>query len=118
MSKRIETQHTMASTSPAPARRSGRRHPLAAAALLLVGLLATGGAYALATTSATAETTVANEELIDEGFVAPLPTGLKRYWTPLRLTPIGDGVLEWMRRRTILPAEREVKLSDPLAIIH
>jgi hypothetical protein len=58
------------------------------------------------------------EELIDEGFVAPLPTGLKRYWTPLRLTPIGDGVLEWMRRRTILPTEREAKLSDPLAIIH
>ena len=58
------------------------------------------------------------EELIDEGFVAPLPGGLKRYWTPLRLTPIGDGVLEWMRRRTILPTEREAKLSDPLAIVH
>jgi hypothetical protein len=58
------------------------------------------------------------EELIDEGFVAPLPTGLKRYWTPLRLTPIGNGVLEWMRRRTILPTERDARLSDPLAIIH
>lgn len=67
MSNRIETQHTMASTSPAPARRSGRRHPLATAALLVVGLLATGGAYALATTSATAETTVANEQLVEDG---------------------------------------------------
>ena len=58
------------------------------------------------------------EELIDEGFFAPLPGGLKRYWTPLRLTPIGDGVLEWMRRLTILPTDREAKLSDPLAIVH
>jgi len=67
MSNRIETQHTMASTSPASARRSGRRHPLATAALLVVGLLATGGAYALATTSATAETTAASEQLVEDG---------------------------------------------------
>lgn len=58
------------------------------------------------------------EELIEEGFVAPLPAGLRRFWTPLRLTPIGDGVLEWMRRRALLPAEREVRLSDPLAVIN
>jgi ubiquinol-cytochrome c reductase cytochrome c subunit len=67
MRNRIETQHTMASISPASSRRSGRRHPLATAALLVVGLLATGGAYALATTSATAETTAASEQLVEEG---------------------------------------------------
>jgi ubiquinol-cytochrome c reductase cytochrome c subunit len=66
MTRRIETHHTMAHTS-APARRAGRRSPLATTALLVVGLLATGGAYALATTTATAETTAASAELIDEG---------------------------------------------------
>ena len=35
-------------------RRTGRRSPLASVALLLIGLLATGGAYALVTSSATA----------------------------------------------------------------
>ncbi|PJJ72131.1 ubiquinol-cytochrome c reductase cytochrome c subunit [Diaminobutyricimonas aerilata] len=48
-------------------RTSGRRHPLASAALLLVGLLATGGAYAMFTTSATADTTEATQEMVDEG---------------------------------------------------
>ncbi len=67
MRNRIETQHTMAPISPASSRRSGRRHPLATAALLVVGLLATGGAYALATTTATAETTAASEQLVEEG---------------------------------------------------
>ena len=52
MIRRIETHDTMAHT-PAPARRAGRRSPLATTALLVVGLLATGGAYALATTTAT-----------------------------------------------------------------
>jgi ubiquinol-cytochrome c reductase cytochrome c subunit len=66
MTLRIETHRIMAQT-PAPARRAGRRSPLATTALLVVGLLATGGAYALATTTATAETTAASAELIDEG---------------------------------------------------
>jgi len=66
MTRRIETHRTMAHTS-ASARRAGRRSPLATTALLVVGLLATGGAYALATTTATAETTAASAELIDEG---------------------------------------------------
>jgi len=48
-------------------RRTGRRSPLASAALLVVGLLATGGAYAMFTTSATAESTAASESQIDEG---------------------------------------------------
>ena len=61
----------MAPTSPASARRaarrSGRRHPLVTAALLVVGLLATGGAYAIATTAATAETTTASAAMTDKG---------------------------------------------------
>ena len=58
----------MAITSPASPRRFGRRSPLAAAALLIVGLLATGGAYALATSTATAETTTTDSaEMIEEG---------------------------------------------------
>ncbi|HWS51111.1 MAG TPA: c-type cytochrome [Microbacterium sp.] len=59
------------------ARRTGRRHPLATVALIAVGLLGTGGAYALFTTSATAETTVAAAAQVDEGqklFVANCAT--------------------------------------------
>ncbi|MDH6180841.1 ubiquinol-cytochrome c reductase cytochrome c subunit [Microbacteriaceae bacterium SG_E_30_P1] len=46
---------------------TGRRHPLASVTLLLVGLLATGGVYALFTSSATAETNASQEALIEEG---------------------------------------------------
>ncbi|MDZ4044823.1 MAG: cytochrome c [Rhodoglobus sp.] len=46
---------------------TGRRHPLASVALLLVGLMATGGAYALFTSSATAETQAAQEAIVEEG---------------------------------------------------
>jgi ubiquinol-cytochrome c reductase cytochrome c subunit len=54
--------------SPAQRRnRSGRRSPLASAVLLLVGLLATGGSYALFTASASAETTARVDQLVDEG---------------------------------------------------
>ncbi|PRY68503.1 menaquinol-cytochrome c reductase cytochrome c1 subunit precursor [Glaciihabitans tibetensis] len=55
------------STSSTQKRRSGRRSPLASIALIVVGLLSTGGAYALFTTAATAETTVAHEQLTEEG---------------------------------------------------
>ncbi len=48
-------------------RKAGRRSPLASVALLTIGLLATGGVYALFTTSATAETTAAAEELVEDG---------------------------------------------------
>jgi len=48
-------------------RRTGRRSPLASVALLLIGLLATGGAYALFTSSATAESTASSEALVEEG---------------------------------------------------
>lgn len=46
---------------------TGRRHPLASVALLLVGLMATGGAYALFTSSATAETQAAQDAIVEEG---------------------------------------------------
>ncbi|MBX3195954.1 MAG: c-type cytochrome [Microbacteriaceae bacterium] len=47
--------------------RTGRRSPVVSAMLLLVGLLATGGSYALFTASASAETTAHVDNLIDEG---------------------------------------------------
>ena len=47
--------------------RTGRRSPIASAMLLLVGLLATGGSYALFTASASAETTAQVDALVDEG---------------------------------------------------
>lgn len=46
-------------------RRTGRRSPLASVALLVVGLLTTGGAYALVTSSATATTTSATTAVED-----------------------------------------------------
>lgn len=97
MTRRIETHHIMAHT-PAPARRAGRRSPLATTALLVVGLLATGGAYALATTTATAETTAASAELIDEGgklFAANCASchGLDAEGTAAGPTLIGAGAL-------------------------
>ena len=52
--------------TPMP-RRRGRRHPLAMAALIIGGLLGTGGAYALATIPATAETPAASASQIVQG---------------------------------------------------
>jgi ubiquinol-cytochrome c reductase cytochrome c subunit len=48
-------------------RRTGRRSPLASVALLLIGLLATGGAYALVTSSATASTASASAAQAEDG---------------------------------------------------
>jgi ubiquinol-cytochrome c reductase cytochrome c subunit len=53
-----------------PARKSGRRHPLATVALLAIGLGLTGGAYAaFTTTTASAETApvAASQSSVDEG---------------------------------------------------
>lgn len=47
--------------------RVGRRHPLASVALILTGLVATGGAYAALSTSASAETAVVSQQLVEEG---------------------------------------------------
>jgi len=48
-------------------RRTGRRHPLATIALIAIGLATTGGAYALATTTATAETGTVAQATVEEG---------------------------------------------------
>jgi len=48
-------------------RKQGRRSPLASIALILIGLVATGGVYALFTTSANASTTAASSALTTEG---------------------------------------------------
>jgi ubiquinol-cytochrome c reductase cytochrome c subunit len=48
-------------------RRTGRRSPLASVALLVIGLLTTGGAYALVTSSATASTTSAVATTVEKG---------------------------------------------------
>lgn len=48
-------------------RAAGRRHPLASVSLILIGLMSTGGAYALFTTSAAADTQAAHAEVLDEG---------------------------------------------------
>jgi ubiquinol-cytochrome c reductase cytochrome c subunit len=49
-------------------RRTGRRHPLATAALLALGLVFTGGAYAaFSTTTAQAEPSPTSQETIEEG---------------------------------------------------
>lgn len=47
--------------------KSGRRHPLASIALITIGLLSTGGAYALVTTAAAAETRTQVTASITEG---------------------------------------------------
>jgi len=58
----------MSKKSEAPSnRKAGRRSPLATVALLTIGLMSTGGAYALFTTSATAETSAAADAQIEEG---------------------------------------------------
>lgn len=49
------------------ARKGGRRSPLASVSLLVIGLLATGGAYAMFTASASAETTSQVTSMVSDG---------------------------------------------------
>src|SRR5690606_35414410 len=63
-------ESTMGNLSTTHARRSkpaGRRHPLATVALILVGLVTTGGAYAMFTSTATAETAAVTQATVEEG---------------------------------------------------
>ena len=53
--------------STTPRRKTGRRSPLAGVVLLLTGLLATGGAYAAFTTSASAQTPASSQSQVSEG---------------------------------------------------
>ncbi|MDQ1597903.1 MAG: ubiquinol-cytochrome c reductase cytochrome c subunit, partial [Microbacteriaceae bacterium] len=60
-------KNTTARTSGTVNRR-GRRHPLATVALLVIGLLSTGGAYALFTgTASAAPATVHTQASTEEG---------------------------------------------------
>ena len=44
------------------------------------------------------------EELAQDGFVEPLPESPQRHRSPLRLTQLGEGYIEWVRTRpTIAP---------------
>ncbi|MBX3091536.1 MAG: c-type cytochrome [Cryobacterium sp.] len=55
------------SSTDARRRQAGRRHPLASIALITIGLLSTGGAYALLTTTASADAPAASQASISEG---------------------------------------------------
>ena len=59
------------STATRRTRSKGRRHPLATVALIVIGLVSTGGAYALFSTTASAETqssaTAASQSSIEQG---------------------------------------------------
>ncbi len=88
----------MAKTATPPARkaRAGRRSPLASVALLVIGLLATGGAYALFTTSATAQTSSQVSSMVSDGqklFAANCASchGLNAQGTGVAPTLIGVG---------------------------
>lgn len=59
------------STATRRIRSKGRRHPLATVALIVIGLVTTGGAYALFSSTASAETqssaAAANQSSVDQG---------------------------------------------------
>lgn len=57
-------------------------------------------------------------ELIEEGFIAPLPTGMKRYVAPLRLTPVGEGLLDWVRTRSTILADPRLAATNPLLVVN
>jgi ubiquinol-cytochrome c reductase cytochrome c subunit len=56
-----------ASTRRSAARTVNRRHPLASIALITIGLVSTGGVYALFTSSATAQTSQASTSVVEDG---------------------------------------------------
>ena len=78
-------------------RKAGRRHPLASVALIVGGLLLTGGTYAaLSTTPASAETDMSSQQTITEGeklFLANCATchGLNAQGSPEAPSLIGVG---------------------------
>jgi ubiquinol-cytochrome c reductase cytochrome c subunit len=67
MRKSIDSSRTNRTNRQRNGRKTGRRSPLASVALILIGLLATGGAYALFSTTASASTTAADNQLLTEG---------------------------------------------------
>jgi ubiquinol-cytochrome c reductase cytochrome c subunit len=67
MRKSTDSNPTVRSVRSLRGRKKGRRSPLASIALILIGLVATGGAYALFSSTATASTTAADTQLLTEG---------------------------------------------------
>jgi ubiquinol-cytochrome c reductase cytochrome c subunit len=67
MRKSTDSNPTARSVHSLRGRKKGRRSPLASIALILIGLVATGGAYALFSSTATASTTTADSQLLTEG---------------------------------------------------
>ncbi|HEY2644590.1 MAG TPA: cytochrome c [Galbitalea sp.] len=70
MRKTTTSNRTAGTVTPTPKvrrRKTGRRSPLASVALIAIGLLATGGAYALMSSSASASTTQASTQLTTQG---------------------------------------------------
>jgi ubiquinol-cytochrome c reductase cytochrome c subunit len=62
------TPKIRASAAARPARKTGRRHPMASVALIAIGLLFTGGAYAaLSSSTASAQTDMTSQQTIDQG---------------------------------------------------
>lgn len=57
-------------------------------------------------------------ELVEEGFIAPLPAGPRRFRTPLRLTPVGEGLLDWVKTRSTILADPRLATTNPLLIVH
>ena len=58
------------------------------------------------------------EELIDEGFIAAPQRGAKRFLTPVRLTPVGEGLLSWVRARSAILADPRLGSGNPLLVVH
>jgi ubiquinol-cytochrome c reductase cytochrome c subunit len=67
MRKSTDNSPIARGASSSRGRKKGRRSPLASIALILIGLVATGGAYAIFTTTASASTTTADQQLLTEG---------------------------------------------------
>jgi DNA-binding MarR family transcriptional regulator len=57
-------------------------------------------------------------ELIEEGFVATPPQGVKRFLLPLRLTPVGEGLLDWVKTRSTILADPRLASGNPLLVVH
>ncbi len=63
----MRTHSSSARSSRKRSGKAGRRGPLATVALLMIGLLTTGGAYALFTSTASAQTATATQSTVEDG---------------------------------------------------
>lgn len=58
------------------------------------------------------------EELIEEGFIEAPRKGVRRYLTAMRLSPLGDGLLQWTDTRTKLFQDPRLGSWNPLLDVH